>query len=67
MNYEGNGTTLIKFIVMIVFPALGLSDGLREPFTALVAGVVGFILAYLDARYPNTIISKTVEKLEAQE
>ena len=52
---------------MIVFPALGLSDGLREPFTALVAGIVGFILAYLDARYPNTIISKTVENLEAQE
>lgn len=54
----GNLTTIIKFIVMTIVPALGIDAAYQEPLTGAVVGVVGFILAFLDARYNNTFISQ---------
>ncbi len=50
----GNLTTIIKTIVMTMAPVIGLSEADCNAITILLAGVIGFILAMLDAYYPNS-------------
>lgn len=58
MNNEllGNITTIIKFIVMTIAPYLALSADMQNQLIALTVAIIGFILAYFDAKHPNTII-----------
>lgn len=58
MNNEllGNITTIIKFIVMTIAPYLALTADMQNQLIALTVAVIGFILAYFDAKHPNTII-----------
>lgn len=53
-NYSGNITTVIKFIVMTFAPYIGLSEALSNQLIPIIVAIIGFILAYLDAYYPNT-------------
>ena len=58
MNNEllGNLTTIIKFIVMTIAPYLALTADMQNQLIALTVALIGFILAYFDAKHPNTII-----------
>lgn len=58
MNNEllGNITTIIKFIVMTIAPYLALTADMQNQLIALTVAIIGFILAYFDAKHPNTII-----------
>ena len=68
----GNATTIIKCASMIVAGAvigLATSYGLQLPWNEsqiaeVITALVFAILAYYDARYPNTFINKSVTKLE---
>ena len=62
---KGNLTTIIKFVIMTSAPALGISEGLKEPLTGAIVGIICFILAYYDAKYTNTIITKE-ENIETE-
>ena len=52
----GNLTTIIKFVVMTIAPYLSLSEALQNQLIAVVVAIIGFILAYYDAKYENTMI-----------
>lgn len=61
-NYIGNISTIIKFISMTIAGYLigvAASQGLDLPIDAatlsqLVSTIIFFIIAYIDAKYPNT-------------
>lgn len=52
---KGNLTTIIKFIVMTIAPAVGMSEALSSQLIPVLTAIIGFLLAYFDAKYPNTL------------
>lgn len=61
MNNEplGNLTTIIKFVVMTIAPYLALTADMQNQLIAILVAIIGFVLAYFDAKHPNTIIDNT--------
>lgn len=61
MNNEllGNITTIIKFIVMTIAPYFTLTYDMQNQLIAVLVAIIGFVLAYLDAKHPNTILDNT--------
>ena len=66
MNNEllGNITTIIKFIVMTIAPYIALTADMQNQLIAVLVAIIGFVLAYLDAKHPNTIIDNTTNNVE---
>ena len=66
MNNEllGNITTIIKFIVMTIAPYLALTVDMQNQLIAILVAIIGFVLAYLDAKHPNTILDNTTNNME---
>lgn len=66
MNNEllGNITTIIKFVVMTIAPYLALTADMQNQLIALTVAIIGFILAYFDAKHPNTILDNTTNNVE---
>lgn len=66
MNNEllGNITTIIKFIVMTIAPYIALTADMQNQLIAILVAVIGFILAYFDAKHPNTILDNTTNNVE---
>lgn len=55
----GNLTTIIKFVVMTIAPYLALTADMQNQLIAILVAIIGFVLAYFDAKHPNTIIDNT--------
>lgn len=55
MNYTGDISTIIKFIVMTIAPAVGIDEVTGDALVSVLVAVVGFILAWFDAAHPNTL------------
>ena len=52
----GNLTTIIKILIMTVAPAIAVYLGTsQETVIAFLTAILTFILAVIDARYPNTL------------
>lgn len=52
----GNITTIIKILIMTVAPAIAVYIGTDEQtIITFLTAVLTFILAVLDAKYPNTL------------
>ena len=66
MNNEllGNITTIIKFIVMTIAPYIALTADMQNQLIAVLVAIIGFILAYFDAKHPNTILDNTTNNVE---
>lgn len=66
MNNEllGNITTIIKFIVMTIAPYLALTADMQNQLIAVLVAIIGFVLAYIDAKHPNTILDNTTNNVE---
>lgn len=60
----GNITTIIKFIVMTIAPYLALTADMQNQLIAILVAIIGFVLAYLDAKHPNTILDNTTNNVE---
>ena len=60
----GNITTIIKFIVMTIAPYLALPTDMQNQLIAILVAIIGFVLAYLDAKHPNTILDNTTNNVE---
>lgn len=54
-DFVGDLSTVVKFVVMTVAPALGVDEVTGDALVSVVVAVVGFLLAYVDARYPNSL------------
>lgn len=50
----GNLTTIIKIVIMTMGPAIGLNEAHCDAIVTLLTAVICFILAMLDAYYPNS-------------
>ena len=55
MSYTGDISTIIKFIVMTIAPAVGLDEVTGDALVSVLVAVVGFLLAWVDASHPNTL------------
>lgn len=66
MNNEllGNITTIIKFIVMTIAPYLALTYDMQNQLIAIIVAIIGFGLAYFDAKHPNTIIDTNTKNCD---
>lgn len=62
----GNITTTIKFVVMTTAPYLALTADMQNQLIAKLVAVIGFILAYFDAKHPNTIFDNTTNNNSAE-
>lgn len=62
----GNLTTIIKFVVMTIAPYLALTADMQNQLIAILVAVIGFILAYFDAKHPNTILDNTINNDSAE-
>lgn len=60
----GNLTTIIKFVVMTIAPYLALTADMQNQLIAILVAIIGFILAYFDAKHPNTILDNTTNNAE---
>lgn len=60
----GNITTIIKFVVMTLAPYLALTADMQNQLIAILVAIIGFVLAYLDAKHPNTILDNTTNNVE---
>lgn len=65
-DIKGNLTTIIKFTVMTIAPYIGMSETVSNQWIAILTAIIGLILAYFDAKYPNTIINNNTDTLETQ-
>lgn len=52
-NLKGNITTIIKFLIMTIAPAIGVDEATGDALVSVVVALIGFILAYFDAENPN--------------
>ncbi len=51
----GNISTIVKFIVMTIAPAIGVDEATGNSIATIIVAIIGFILSYIDAYYPNTL------------
>jgi len=52
----GNITTIVKILIMTIAPAIAVYIGTdSQTVIAFLTAVLTFILAVIDARYPNTL------------
>lgn len=58
----GNITTIIKFVVMTIAPYLALTADMQNQLIAVLVAIIGFVLAYFDAKHPNTILDNTIHQ-----
>lgn len=62
----GNLTTIIKFVVMTIAPYFALTADMQNQLIAVLVAIIGFVLAYLDAKHPNTILDNTTNNDSAE-
>lgn len=65
MNYDdliGNLSTIVKILICIIAPTTAIWIGTDEnTAVALLTAIAGLLFSLIDAKYPNTIISKVGE------
>lgn len=66
-NLKGNLTTIVKFIIMTIAPYLSITEAMQNQLIGVCVAIIGFILAYADARWDNTLISQNNETQEDSE
>lgn len=74
-NIIGNGSTIVKYILIMIatktialMAAQGYHLPINETQLAEIFGyILGFIIATIDAKYPNNIFNKIIDALTPQE
>ena len=54
-NHTGNISTIVKMILLTVLPYIVADVQTQNQLTSIILAIVGFIIAYIDAKYPNTL------------
>ena len=49
---------------MTIVSYLALTADMQNQLIAVLVAIIGFVLAYLDAKHPNTIIDNTTNNVE---
>ena len=54
-NHTGNISTLVKMILLTVLPYIIADSQTQDQVISIILAIVGLIIAYIDAKYPNTL------------
>jgi len=54
-NHTGNISTIVKMILLTVLPYIIADSQTQDQVTSIILAIVGLIIAYIDAKYPNTL------------
>ena len=54
-NHTGNISTIVKMILLTVLPYIIADSQTQDQVVSIILAIVGLIIAYIDAKYPNTL------------
>ena len=54
-NHTGNISTIVKMVLLTVLPYIIADTQTQDQVTSIILAIVGLIIAYIDAKYPNTL------------
>ena len=54
-NHTGNISTIDKMILLTVLPYIIADTQTQNQVISIILAIVGLIIAYVDAKYPNTL------------
>ena len=54
-NHTGNISTVVKMILLTVLPYIIADSQTQDQVVSIILAIVGLIIAYVDAKYPNTL------------
>ena len=54
-NHTGNISTIVKMILLTVLPYIIADTQTQNQVISIILAIVGLIIAYIDAKYPNTL------------
>ena len=54
-NHTGNISTIVKMILLTVLPYIIADSQTQDQVISIILAIVGLIIAYIDAKYPNTL------------
>ena len=54
-NHTGNISTIVKMILLTALPYIIADTQTQDQVISIILAIVGLIIAYVDAKYPNTL------------
>lgn len=54
-NHTGNISTIVKMILLTVLPYIIADTQTQDQVISIILAIVGLLIAYVDAKYPNTL------------
>ena len=54
-NHTGNISTIVKMILLTVLPYIIADSQTQDQVISIILAIVGLIIAYVDAKYPNSL------------
>jgi len=54
-NHTGNISTIVKMVLLTVLPYIIADSQTQDQVISIILAIVGLIIAYIDAKYPNTL------------
>ena len=54
-NHTGNISTIVKMILLTILPYIIADTQTQDQVISIILAIVGLIIAYIDAKYPNTL------------
>lgn len=65
-NHTGNISTIVKMILLTVLPYIIADSQTQDQVISIILAIVGLIIAYVDAKYPNTLAFLDNEAVETE-
>ena len=65
-NHTGNISTIVKMILLTVLPYIIADSQTQDQVISIILAIVGLIIAYVDAKYPNTLSFLDNEAVETE-
>ena len=65
-NHTGNISTIVKMILLTVLPYIIADTQTQDQVISIILAIVGLIIAYVDAKYPNTLAFLDNEAVETE-
>ena len=54
-NHTGNISTIVKTVLLTVLPYIIADTQTQDQIVSIILAVVGLLIAYVDAKYPNSL------------
>lgn len=65
-NHTGNISTIVKMVLLTVLPYIIADTQTQDQVISIILAIVGLIIAYVDAKYPNTLSFLDNEAVETE-